>query len=205
MEQENTQAKKKNNHSKRNVILAILLGFCIIVFAVADGYLLVSLHQSDKTEAYVGKDEDKQQEAFDEDADEDESSEAVTDSLNGFTAGNANVSAQPTAAPTAEPQESATKDNGISNEDYILPDSDSKYYSKKDLKKLTREEVKLARNEIYARHGRKFVKDMTVKEYFEGKDWYSGTVDDVKDSELNKYEIANRDLIVKYEKKKKWN
>lgn len=97
------------------------------------------------------------------------------------------------------------EDRDKEDADYILPESDSKYYTKEDLDKLTREEVKLARNEIYARHGRIFTKDMTVKEYFEGKDWYEGTVDEVSDSELNKYEIANRDLIVKYEKEKNWN
>ena len=88
--------------------------------------------------------------------------------------------------------------------DYILPESNKKYYKKKDLKGLTKKEVKLARNEIYARHGRIFTTD-EIREYFESKDWYTGTVDEVSDSKLNKYEIANRDLIVKYEKEKGWN
>ena len=87
--------------------------------------------------------------------------------------------------------------------DYILADSNSKYYTKKDLKGLSRWEVQLARNEIYARHGRKFTTD-EIRKYFEGKDWYSGVVEDIPDSELNQYEIANRDMILKYEKSKGW-
>ena len=96
-----------------------------------------------------------------------------------------------------------TKTKSENQKDYILKDSDSKYYKAKDLKGLSKWEVQLARNEIYARHGRKFTTD-EVREYFEGKDWYHGTVEEVEDSELNKYEIANRDMIQKYEKSKGW-
>ena len=84
---------------------------------------------------------------------------------------------------------------------YILPFSDSMYYSKSDLYGLSKWECKLARNEIYARHGRRF-NDDSLQTYFSQFDWYSPRIDpdDFKESMLNKYEIKNRDLIVAYEK-----
>ncbi len=83
---------------------------------------------------------------------------------------------------------------------YILPDSDSVYLSRSDLEGLTQEECRLARNELYARHGRKF-DDEGLQDYFNAKDWYTGTIDpaDFSDSVLNDFEMANRDLLVLYE------
>lgn len=90
------------------------------------------------------------------------------------------------------------------DEDYILPDSDKKYLSSSDLAGLTKAELKIARNEIYARHGRMF-DDAALREHFEGKSWYTPKYkpkefDAKGDSVFNEYEIANRDLIKKAEK-----
>ena len=67
---------------------------------------------------------------------------------------------------------------------------------------LTREQLRLARNEIYARHGRKF-KDAALDEYFRSKSWYMPTIepDNFNENVFNDYEIANRKLIADYEKK----
>lgn len=83
---------------------------------------------------------------------------------------------------------------------YILPNSDSKYLTKSDLHELTQEECRLARNELYARHGRLF-DDEGLQNYFNSKDWYRGHISpsDFSDAVLNEYETANRDLIVQYE------
>ena len=80
--------------------------------------------------------------------------------------------------------------------DYILPSSDSMYYTKKDLESLTSEELRIARNEIYARHGRKF-QDEALQTYFDSCSWYYGYIEpeDFRENILNDYEIANRDLI----------
>ena len=74
------------------------------------------------------------------------------------------------------------------NCEYILPDSDSRYLTE-------------ARNEIYARHGRRFV-DAGLQRYFDSCSWYSGTIDpaDFSDSVFNEYERANSRLIVEYER-----
>ena len=87
------------------------------------------------------------------------------------------------------------------NVDYILPTSNSEYLTMDDLEGLSAEQCRIARNELYARYGRRFL-DESLQAYFDSKSWYRGTIepDDFVDLEwLNEYEIANRDLIVEYE------
>lgn len=87
--------------------------------------------------------------------------------------------------------------------DYVFPDSDVRYLSVEDLKKLNAEQCRIARNEIYARHGRMF-KDKKLQEYFDSCSWYYPTIEpeDFQESLLSEVEIKNRDLIVQYEKEK---
>ena len=92
-------------------------------------------------------------------------------------------------------------DEGEQNSEYILPNSDSTYLSEADIEILSKDALKLARNEIYARHGRRF-NDNALQEYFDSCSWYTGTIlpEDFSESVLNEYEKANRDLITNYEK-----
>ncbi len=85
--------------------------------------------------------------------------------------------------------------------DYMLPASDSAYYAESDIKGLSDWELYLARNEIYARHGRGFSND-DLQRYFNGKSWYRRTIDPDKfdESVLNKYERANAAMILAREK-----
>lgn len=84
--------------------------------------------------------------------------------------------------------------------DYIFPNSDKEYLDKKDVKKKSAEDLRLARNEIFARHGYIF-KAEDLQQYFNSKSWYTGTIaaDDFDDKVFNKYEKANIKLIKKYE------
>ena len=88
-------------------------------------------------------------------------------------------------------------------EEYILPGSDRRIITESELDGLTKEEVKLARNEIYARHGRKF-DDEALTAYFSQFDWYYPSIEpeDFQESMLNSYEVTNRDIIVQYEEEK---
>lgn len=54
---------------------------------------------------------------------------------------------------------------------YILPDSDTRVYSTDELAQFSDWDLMLARNEIYARHGRAF-KDDDVRRYYESQAWY---------------------------------
>lgn len=87
-----------------------------------------------------------------------------------------------------------------SNQDYILPDSSSRILSDSEVSVLSKEELRLARNEIYARHGRKF-DDVQLQSYFDSKSWYKGTIDpaDFSESMLSEIEKKNIELIKKYE------
>lgn len=91
----------------------------------------------------------------------------------------------------------------LDREGYIIPNSDKELLTEESLEGLSAEECKIARNEIYARHGRKF-KDEGLQAHFDSCDWYDGRIepDDFNESELSEIEIANKDLISAYEKEK---
>ena len=88
-----------------------------------------------------------------------------------------------------------------SDSEYLLADSDSRYLTEDDLAGFTAEQCRLARNEIYARHGRRF-KDPALQRYFDSLSWYNGTIEptDFNDNVFNSYERANCRLIVDYER-----
>lgn len=84
----------------------------------------------------------------------------------------------------------------------VLPNSSTEYLEREDIQFLTDEELRLARNEIYARHGYTF-QDEALRDYFMSKPWYQATVTEVPDTMLNEYEIANRNLIQEIEGERK--
>lgn len=86
-------------------------------------------------------------------------------------------------------------------DNYIIWDSDSRYLTESDLMGLDKYQLRLARNEIYARHGRIF-EDEALQEYFEDKSWYSPLYDKehFSDNVLNVYEKANALFIKEHEK-----
>lgn len=88
----------------------------------------------------------------------------------------------------------------VKEEAYILPESSSRYLTEKDLEGFTKEQLRFARNEIYARHGRIFdSEDLAI--YFNSKDWYHGTVQasEFRESYLSQIEKDNIQLIKKQE------
>ena len=93
-------------------------------------------------------------------------------------------------------------DSSEEDNDYILPNSDKKYLSVEDIKNLSKEELAIARNEIFARHGYVF-KMEEYKNYFKSKTWYKENPSfSGSESELNEYEKANINLIKSYESNK---
>ena len=54
----------------------------------------------------------------------------------------------------------------------------------------------MQKNEIYARHGRKF-QSAELQNYFNSKSWYSGTIEaaDFDESVLNDFEKKNAELL----------
>ena len=76
--------------------------------------------------------------------------------------------------------------------DYIIADSHLRYLTKEELSSYTKDQLRLARNEIYARHGRLF-NDEALQSYFNSKSWYNGTVSSgsFNANILNEYEKKN--------------
>ena len=102
---------------------------------------------------------------------------------------------------TTEPK---SIDDGSSDadDDYILPDSGTRKLTNSDLAGLDADELELARNEIYARAGRRFNTDY-IQDYFDDKWWYVGTIEpeDFTEDMLNDVEKYNVNFIRNYEKK----
>ena len=124
------------------------------------------------------------------------------------------ASEEPTPAPSqpasepapAEPAPAQTAPAGPApqpdDSEYVFPQSSSAYLTDADLAGLDKETLRLARNEICARHGKMF-RDAELRAYFESKSWYSGTIEadafDRLTNIYNAYEVANIALIQKYE------
>lgn len=109
-----------------------------------------------------------------------------------------------TSAPTQVPTTAASRTPEIG--DYLIGDSNTRNLTEAELSNYTAGEIRLIRNEIYARKGYIF-KSQDLKEYFETKPWYNGVISaaDFKESMLNSVEYANIQLILKYEKDRNIN
>lgn len=86
---------------------------------------------------------------------------------------------------------------------YILPESATRVYSIGELSSLSSWDLMLARNEIYARHGRGF-NDADVRSYFQSQPWYTQRYtaeefDAIANSVLSSTEQANIANIIEVE------
>lgn len=95
-------------------------------------------------------------------------------------------------------QEEKAQETMAETGDYILPGSNSKYLTDSDLDGLSSSQLRLARNEIYARHGRTF-NDSQLQAYFESKSWYKADPG-FSESSLSECERANVTFIKEHEK-----
>lgn len=143
-------------------------------------------NQEDETEPIVSGDTT--------DVTEDEVSE---DTSSDETSGDGTLDNETSNDDVAGEDESET----VSDAEYLLPDSASRKLTRADLQGLSKEELRLARNEIFARHGVIFdVPDLDA--YFGEKSWYQPTIslDEFKENgNMNEYEYANLSLIVEME------
>ena len=116
-------------------------------------------------------------------------------------AGSTQGAAAETASP--EPTEDASEPvEGAPEGDptYMIEGSDSRFLEDSDLKGMSKQDLRIARNEIYARHGCSF-KDKVLNSFFTSKAWYNPTVSvgDFDESVFNKYERANVKKILEKE------
>lgn len=197
--------RKKNN---RRSILIIILVTLIAVFLMAGGAAILFTNHKRS----VAAKEKQNRQALDalEKVQEIETVPMIT----------VTPTPEPTAAPTPRPTKKPTpiptpttapkpqkevKPSGSG--DYFFADSDSRYLTDEEISRYSSSDLELAKNEIYARRGRKFVTPR-IAEYFEGKSWYKGTIepetfDAQQDSVFNEFEFANIDKIIEWEQKQR--
>ena len=86
------------------------------------------------------------------------------------------------------PQTEATNPSS----EYILPGSDTHYLTQEEINSVPSNLLEYACNEIYARHGRRFI-DSAFQSYFDSKSWYHGTIqpDQLDVGVFNVYETEN--------------
>lgn len=83
---------------------------------------------------------------------------------------------------------------------YIFPESAERYMSEEELNGLPLQIINYGKNEIYARHGRRF-RSQELQAYFDGQSWYSGSIspDEFDENSLNEYERINAHMINDFE------
>ncbi len=101
------------------------------------------------------------------------------------------------------PSSASTNAVSTNETEYILPDSATHLYSTSELAGYTADELFIARNEIFARHGRMFGNSY-LQEYFESCSWYEPLYEaeefDAMESPLNDIEVANVNTILSVER-----
>lgn len=179
--------KKDNRGSSTVTILMVILIMLLTVIICFMGFFLISsLNKKDSSQ-------NNQSQAS--------SGSTSTVATQTTTEATTQASTSTSAQTNTQPATTATKPaNTATNNYYIIEGSDSRYVTVDDLSGLSSWELKCARNEIYARHGRLFDND-NLQNYFNSQAWYSGTVSpsNFSESVLNKYEKSNIDFIKKYE------
>ena len=82
--------------------------------------------------------------------------------------------------------------------EYILPESSERALTDADVQGMSYDDLQMAINEIYARHGRIFGTE-SIQQYFEGKSWYQGTTDadHFSDSVFSSVENQNIQFLLK--------
>lgn len=114
------------------------------------------------------------------------------------------IEKDPEPTPPAVEQQEELPEETVDLSEYVLPNSDTKKYTREELDKLSVEELRLARNELFARYGTYFgVSDLD--DYFNSKSWYTPkvSVSEFYDTyEMNEVELANLRLIRQLEDEK---
>ena len=109
----------------------------------------------------------------------------------------------PTQAPTPTPTPKPTEPPRNITQNKILFPSDSKYITEADLSGLSKYDVDLIRNEIFARKGYVFT-NKTFKNYFESQSWYTPNPAANYNMKLNEYEQYNANFILEYQVAQGW-
>ncbi len=112
---------------------------------------------------------------------------------------------EPEVTPEDEPEVTPEDEPEVTPQasEYIFADSDTRLLTRAEVASKSKEELRLARNEIYARYGVIFGSD-DLDQYFRSKSWYTPTIslnEFYNTVEMNMTEERNINLIREYEAK----
>lgn len=82
--------------------------------------------------------------------------------------------------------------------EFLIPHSSQQILTSEEIARLSASQLRIARNEIFARNGR-FFQNKELREFFESKPWYSPTT---WEPQLNEIELINVALIQDAERKR---
>lgn len=108
---------------------------------------------------------------------------------------------------TQEPAEETepSEETQTTDKEWFFPDSNERLLTEADIAGMSAAELKIARNEIFARHGRRF-SNPDLQRWFDSCSWYEGTIDPTDfdtnylNKVLNEVEAANAKFLLKAEK-----
>lgn len=178
--------KKNRGGLTKEVIIALLVAAAAVVFVVI--LFVVS-----------GKKSSSQKESDSAKSSTQAVAETTTQAATEETQATTAATTQATVATTAATQSQNTTASAPNNK-FIFRDSDSRMLTKEEVLRLSTWDAKLAKNEIYARHNRRF-DNQKIQAYFDSQQWYHGTVapSDFDEDVFNDYEKANVELLKKAE------
>lgn len=179
------------------LIFLLLVGLAVIfIFAKNEGLLPFGRNTDETREAADDYDEDESEDEPD-DGTEEESTVEETETERETAKETETIKQTEEAEETTAPQEEEA------DGEYIFPNSSTELLTDADLSNLNESMLRLARNEIFARHGMIFESD-DLKEYFSCCSWYkpsvdAKTMDQNYESIMNEVEKANISKIKKLE------
>ena len=183
--------------TKENKLPVVLLAVIIVVLLVGSIVIGIFGGGGKKVETAVPKKDIKAAREAAELSDEGEVQTIAIDKdivVNAGGTGSADEKSEMQDSQTTE--DSQTVQN---TEDYIFPNSSSVLLTDAEVSGISKDQLRIGRNEILARHGRRF-NDQALQQYFDSKRTISPDEFDANlDSRLNDVERANIEIIKKYE------
>ncbi len=196
--QEELISQEKTSSGIIAVLCGILLIMILVIF-VALAVLFWPDSESGKEESHresvvSSRDEELQGEDFDEEDQEEYEVQEYQDDTE-VTEGTEETEETEEEQEGEEDAPAGTEGGG-----FIFPYSDRLLLMRSDLETLNADTARIARNEIYARHGRMF-NDEELQAYFDAQAWYIPIYlpEEFEESMLNEIEKKNAEMIAAYE------
>lgn len=177
-------AKKK----KSLLPLVILLSFTTILLIITIVYLYLNNggFQSSSDDSYAASETSKKSyRNNDEEADSDESESLSLDDMEEYD--------------DSDDFYDLDSYDDYDYDGYVFAGSNTRHLTMDEVLAVSSDELRIGRNEIYARHGRQF-NDDELQSYFNSKSWYyprytATEFDALGNSLFNNYEISNLELL----------